>query len=214
MQQQGLTNPGAETMALKVLIADDDPLARSLITTTVLRAGAEVTEVADGLEAWGELRKGGYAAAIIDLEMPSVDGFEVISCLRGHPETKHIPVIVITSRDDKRAIERAQNAGATTYITKPVHWTAFRAHILHILELVARTSSRREPDLGPICADLEQVAKRLDDMAQQVGTSPLAARAQLKQAAALLRIKAHDLSPPPAMEAPVEPIVRQAAMGM
>lgn len=184
-------------MTFKVLIADDDPLARSLITTSVLRAGAEVTEVADGESAWIELRKGEYAAAILDLEMPGFDGFEIISCMRGHPVTRHLPVIVITSRNDQRSIERAQNSGATTYITKPVHWSAFGAHIAHLLQLSGgNQSSTSRSDANIVSSNLEQLARRLEDMANQPHCDPDKATAVLRQAAALVRMKSSEMKRP------------------
>ena len=184
-------------MAFKVLIADDDPLARSLITTSVLRAGAEVTEVADGEAAWIELRKGEYSAAILDLEMPGFDGFEIIGCMRGHPVTQHLPVIVITSRNDQRSIDRAQNAGATTYITKPVHWAAFGAHIAHLLQLSSgEPSSNPASDAHVVSGNLEQLARRLEDMASQPHCDPDTANAVLRQAAALVRIKSSEFKRP------------------
>ncbi|MBX9927004.1 MAG: response regulator [Hyphomicrobiaceae bacterium] len=184
-------------MTFKVLIADDDPLARSLIATLVLRAGAQVTEVADGESAWIELRKGDYSAAILDLEMPGFDGFEIIGCMRGHPVTQHLPVIVITSRNDQRSIDRAQNAGATTYITKPVHWSAFGAHITHLLKLSGRKQSNNPPsDANFVSSNLEQLARRLDDMAKQPHCDPDTANAVLRQAAALVRTKSSELKRP------------------
>jgi len=177
-------------MTFKVLIADDDPLARSLIMTAVLRAGAEVTEVADGEAAWIELRNGEYSAAILDLEMPGFDGFEIIGCLRGHPVTKHMPVIVITSRNDQRSIDRAQHAGATTYITKPVHWSAFSAHIAHLLKLSgARQAETSRSSANTVNVDFEQLARRLEQLAAEPQSDPSMAAALLRQAAASVRIK-------------------------
>ena len=58
--------------------------------------------------------------------MPELDGFELISHLRNDPRTVDLPVIVVTGRHDKQAIEDAFSSGATTFVTKPVNWTLFR----------------------------------------------------------------------------------------
>lgn len=217
--------PMAPLPRLKVLVADDDPLARSLVASALLRMNADVVEVGDGEEAWVALRKGDISAALLDLEMPGFDGFELISCVRGHPTTRHIPIIVITSRDDKRAIDRAQQAGATSYITKPVHWSAFRTHIGYLLDLMRKAEAGerdsttppavRAPSAVPpategrlsqpvgvtddrLAASLARASRRLEAINQALGVaaSP-SVRAELSDIAGILRKLSMDHGAPP-----------------
>jgi CheY-like chemotaxis protein len=62
---------------------------------------------------------------LLDLRMPRVDGFEVLRRLKAEPETASVPVIVLTTTDDPREIERCYELGCNVYITKPVEYDAF-----------------------------------------------------------------------------------------
>jgi CheY-like chemotaxis protein len=62
---------------------------------------------------------------LLDLRMPRVDGFEVLRRLKAHPLTAAVPVIVLTTTDDPREIERCYELGCNVYITKPVEYDAF-----------------------------------------------------------------------------------------
>jgi len=170
---------------IRVLVADDDPLARSLISSVIAKMKVECVEVEDGEAAWIELRKGNFAAAVIDLEMPGFDGFELIGCLRGHPRTSHIPVIVISAREDKPAIDKALQAGATTYITKPVHWSAFSAHIAYLLDLTRRAETAEyvfRQTIEKIDARSAAQSQALSDLARRLDTA-----ATLREPADMIR---------------------------
>lgn len=188
---------------LKVLVADDDPISRSLVASSLARMDVDVVEVEDGESAWVQLRKGNFSAAFLDLEMPGFDGFEIISCVRGHPATKHIPIVVITSRDDKRAIDRAQQSGATSYITKPVHWSAFRTHIGYLLDLMRNAKAAPAP--GPSGRDgekhsvmLAQLVRRLEvvsDAFNAGGAGAEVARVEMGEIVDALRRLALEMAP-------------------
>ena len=132
---------------IRVLVADDEPITRFLTASKLARLNGHVLEAEDGLSAWDLLLSQPCQLAVIDLEMPKLDGFGLIQCVRGHPKTRHLPIVVLTSRDDKEAIERALIAGATSYLIKPLNWKLFGHHIGHLLEL-GREAVRgvREPE--------------------------------------------------------------------
>lgn len=131
--------------AIKVVAADDDPIVRSLIHGKLVGMGCNAMMAEDGAEAWRLIRDKKADLAIVDLEMPNIDGFSLIQCVRGHPKTKHLPVIVVTSRTDAQAIQEAFAAGATSFLTKPVHWSTFESHIRYLMRLTeaaAQASAR------------------------------------------------------------------------
>ncbi|MGQ0456444.1 MAG: response regulator [Hyphomicrobium sp.] len=124
--------------ASRILVADDDPIIRSILVSklsTLTSQSVEIVEAEDGHRAWQQLINGDFQLALVDLEMPNVDGFALIQCMRSHPNTKHIPVIVVTSRDDPQALRNALEAGASSYLTKPIYWSMFNTHIEHLLRL-------------------------------------------------------------------------------
>ena len=76
--------------------------------------------------------------AIVDLEMPNIDGVELIRQIRAQTALKHIPIIVLTANETRGGLENALMAGATSFLLKPLNWDAFGEHIRHILELAYR----------------------------------------------------------------------------
>ena len=97
-----------------------------------------VVEAENGEKAMHLLQEQKIDLAIIDLEMPVIDGFMLLGCIRGHPRLKHIPVVVLTGREDREAMAQALSKGATSFLQKPLNWTAFGDHIRHLIELSSR----------------------------------------------------------------------------
>jgi CheY-like chemotaxis protein len=118
-----------------VLVADDDPIMRSLMASRLMQLGCCTIEAEDGSSAWQLMQSQECELALIDLDMPGLNGFDLIRCVRGHPRTRHVPIVVITSRNDHPAIEQALTVGATAFLTKPILWTTFSHHIKFLLRL-------------------------------------------------------------------------------
>ena len=116
-----------------ILVADDDPIYREIAQETLESAGHTVSIASDGGEAIALLAKNTFDAAIVDLTMPVADGLTVIKTLRSGTLNATIPVIVITGHDDAQAVERAYDAGATSFLTKPLNWILFTPHIEFVL---------------------------------------------------------------------------------
>lgn len=102
-----------------------------------------ITEAQDGAQAWDLLLNQTFELALIDLSMPNVDGFTLIQCMRGHPRTRHMPIVVITATDDQASIERAFAVGATSFVTKSCNWSLFGHHINYLLQLGEQASILR-----------------------------------------------------------------------
>jgi two-component system, sensor histidine kinase and response regulator len=134
---------GLSRKPVRVLIADDDAALRSLVNAKLSGRVASVTEAADGQEAWDLLLGRTFELAIIDLSMPGIDGFTLTRCMRSHPRTRHMPIIVITSSTDQAAVTRAFEAGATSFLTKPINWPLFAHHIDYLVRLSQGSSAER-----------------------------------------------------------------------
>lgn len=113
----------------KILIADDDPFYREAGRDALETAGFEVTLAADGAEAIAILKRDVFQAATVDLTMPLADGVAVIESARAGGPNANTPIVVITGHDDTNAIERAYNAGATSFLTKPLNWLLLTHHM-------------------------------------------------------------------------------------
>ncbi|MCB1521777.1 MAG: response regulator [Hyphomicrobiaceae bacterium] len=118
-----------------VLLADDDPIFRSLAAARLARMDCHVVEAQDGIDAWRRAKENEFNLAVVDFEMPGLNGIELIQCLRGHPRTVHMPIVMCTSRTDSNAMREAIEAGVTSFLTKPVNWSLFDNHLDHLLNL-------------------------------------------------------------------------------
>lgn len=106
----------------RLLFVDDDPILREFAQVNLASAAAEVDVAADGVEALEAMSRCRYDLLLVDLDMPRMDGFELLAHLRADPVTAHLPVVVETGREDVEAIDRAFRAGATAFVTKPLNW--------------------------------------------------------------------------------------------
>jgi chemosensory pili system protein ChpA (sensor histidine kinase/response regulator) len=83
-------------------------------------AGYDVETAVDGEEGLRKASAGGYRLIITDLEMPKLNGYEVIQALRDRPQTKSTPILVMTTRAGEKHRQMALSVGASGYIAKPV----------------------------------------------------------------------------------------------
>jgi two-component system chemotaxis response regulator CheY len=103
-----------------ILIVDDDPLIRKLITTTLEDvAGFRLREAGDGLEALEAAVQDPPQIVFLDYDMPQLNGIETCRRLRSDPTTADATIIMLTGMSDKPAEERAVGAGADLLLTKP-----------------------------------------------------------------------------------------------
>ena len=103
-----------------VILADDSISVRKFVGRMLEKAGYRVRLAGDGLEALEIALQSRCDLIITDLEMPRTNGYELMMHLRQNPETRGIPVMVVTSRAGAKHRERAMKEGATAFLTKPV----------------------------------------------------------------------------------------------
>jgi CheY-like chemotaxis protein len=140
---------------LIVLVEDDDGHA-DLVERNLKRAGVfnGIQRLKDGQEALDFVRGEGPAGStgnqllllLLDIKMPRVDGVEVLCQLKSDPRTAAIPIIMLTTTDDPREIERCYKLGCSVYITKPVDYQAF-VEAVNRLGLFLQVV--RVPEYGP-----------------------------------------------------------------
>ena len=106
-------------MKRKVLIVDDEEVIRKFLRIHLAKLGYEVKEAADGEQAIEELGKNDFDLLICDILMPKKDGWEVIKKVKSNSKTKHMPVIVLTGKNEDSDMFKGYDLGANYYITKP-----------------------------------------------------------------------------------------------
>ncbi len=103
-----------------ILLVDDSLSIRKFVGRMLESAGYQVDTAVDGEDGLRKAYAGDYRLIITDLEMPKLNGFEVIQALRSRPQTKRTPVVVMTTRAGDKHRQMAINIGANSYVAKPV----------------------------------------------------------------------------------------------
>jgi DNA-binding response OmpR family regulator len=113
----------------RILVAEDDPVSRQLISTRLAKWGYDATITDDGAEAMMVLRgRNAPSLAILDWTMPGMDGLEI--CRRLREVDKVVYIILLTARGSKENIIEGLRAGADDYLVKPFHSEELQARIL------------------------------------------------------------------------------------
>jgi len=111
-------SPGAEFRRRRILVVDDSPLTRELISNLLEAVGYDTVMAADGADALDALDGAPVDLVVTDLEMPGMDGLELTRRLKGHPTMARMPVVILTTRGGEDDRRRGLAAGADGYITK------------------------------------------------------------------------------------------------
>jgi len=143
-------------MAQLIMIVDDEPGVRALLNDTLRIAGFETVEATDGMSALTLLRTHKPDLLVIDINMPLMDGFELVERLRSSNDLT--PVLMLTAREDREDITRGLKIGADDYVIKPLK--SNEELILRIKAILRRSTKNTDtPTLlswGPISIDDDQ----------------------------------------------------------
>ena len=126
--------PGLQEVT--ILLVEDDLGHARLIEKNLHRANItnDIVHVSDGRQAldylfsegrYAENRRASPLLVLLDLDMPVLDGYQMLQRMKADKHTKHIPVIVLTTTDDAQEISRCYNLGCNVYMTKPVDYEQF-----------------------------------------------------------------------------------------
>jgi chemosensory pili system protein ChpA (sensor histidine kinase/response regulator) len=108
-----------------VLLVDDSVSVRRFVGQMLEKAGFAVTTAGDGADALARLAETTFDVIVTDLEMPRINGYELIDDLRRRPTSRDVPVIVLTTRAGDKHVALAKSLGVQHYVTKPVEEHAF-----------------------------------------------------------------------------------------
>lgn len=117
----------------RALVVDDSISVRRSASRQLKTMGLDVDEASDGVEALGKLRAGDYALLLTDLEMPRMDGFELLRQVRHEGNHMATPVVVSSSRSDAMTREQVHSLGASAFVAKPASLEEFAAVVAPLL---------------------------------------------------------------------------------
>jgi two-component system NtrC family response regulator len=154
------TNPAKSTRRLKVLFADDEASLQALMSNELPRMGHEVTVCPDGLTAVAALERNTYDCLIVDLDMPGLNGIEVIA--KARELAPQAQAVVLTGKSSLETAVAALRYGAFDYLTKP-------CKLIELDALLRRVAQQRE--LANRCHALQLRVQRLEGPTRLVGDS-------------------------------------------
>ncbi len=143
MMMNGNEGEGAPPL---VLVVDDDPNIRLLVCQCLEPDGFVVGEAENGEQALSIYSTFQPDIVLLDVVMPGRDGFTVCREIRGQPGSERIPVLMMTSLDDEESVNRAYEAGATDFITKPIKWSLLSHRLRYMLRASRTTVSLGESE--------------------------------------------------------------------
>ena len=170
-----------------ILVVDDDPVSRLMLTGSLERHGHHVKAAEDGSQALDLLRMESFDVVLLDVLMPNVDGYGVLEQLKGDPDLRHIPVVMVTSVDDVESAVRCIELGADDYLSKPIDPVLLTARVnagltkkrLHDLEMdhleeVAQLNRQLEARVEEQMAELVRTGELKRFLPHQVAEGLLA----------------------------------------
>jgi DNA-binding response OmpR family regulator len=138
---------------VRILVADDDPILREFASVHLSTPTATILTASDGRVAFELLKAESCDLAIVDIEMPALDGFELLQSIRADATLSQLPVMMLTGHEDIASIDRAFTLGANAFVSKPVNWRLLSYQIRYVLRAC---SLERQVRTGPAAASSEQ----------------------------------------------------------
>ena len=120
---------------LRFLIVDDFSTMRRIVRNLLKESGyADAEEAEDGVAALQKLRNGRFDFVVSDINMPNMNGFELLKHIKQDEKLKHLPVLMVTAEARKEDIVAAAQGGAAGYIVKPFTKATLEEKVAHILK--------------------------------------------------------------------------------
>ena len=129
-------SPNSVGLPVSIVMIEDDEGHATLIERNIRRAGVNnpivpftsgtaALQYLLGEDGTGAVHAGNALLVLLDLNLPDMTGMEILSAIKANPHLKRSPVVVLTTTDDQREIQRCYDLGANVYITKPVNYENF-----------------------------------------------------------------------------------------
>jgi len=157
---------------MKLLVVDDDPELRPLVGFALRQASYLVVEAASGEEALTLLERELPDLMILDVNLPGIDGFEVLR--RARTDGRHLPILMLTVRGEEEDLVRGLDLGADDYLTKPFSPRTLLARVRALLRRAGQEAPPRPTAVGGLVLDEERHLLHVGE--RQVVLAPLELR--------------------------------------
>ncbi|EGJ34751.1 MULTISPECIES: PleD family two-component system response regulator [Moorena] len=148
----------------QVLVVDDEKILRLVLRRSLTKEGYKVIEASNGEQCLNICEQKLPDIVLLDARMPILDGFTCCAKLKDNFGSECPPILMITALYDEQSVERAFEAGATDYITKPIHWPVLRRRVRRLIEsswtMIQLKIANKELERLATIDGLTQVANR------------------------------------------------------
>jgi two-component system chemotaxis response regulator CheY len=123
------------TAIRRVLVVDDSPTTRALIVAAIDEMdGFETIEAPNGFEALKRIPQQSFDLIVTDINMPDINGLEIVHFVKHHPEYRKIPMVIVSTEGSDEDVRRGLNLGAAAYVKKPFEAEHLRSTIRRLIE--------------------------------------------------------------------------------
>src|SRR5947209_19651732 len=129
MQGQPTSNQSPLIPASSLLVVDDNSMNRIMLSRYITRLGYQATLVENGRQALDKLQNEPFDLVLLDVEMPEMDGYQVLEQLKADPRLRDIPVIMISAVEELESVVKCIELGAKDYLSKPFNPVLLRARL-------------------------------------------------------------------------------------
>ena len=163
-----MNNTSIEQKPPLILIVDDNDMIRLTMGQAMEQVGYRVESAANGEKGLAAYIQLSPDIVLLDAMMPVMDGFTCCAKIQSLPEEHHAPVLMITGLDDRKSVNRAFEAGAADYVTKPIHWAVLIQRVKRLIQQfqlyrqLQEANQTLEMRVGERTVQLEQTIERLE----------------------------------------------------
>jgi len=158
-------------MSADILIVDDNPNNLFALENLLAAPDLNIITASSGNEALAKTLSHEFAIALLDVQMPEMDGFETAELMRGNSRTRHIPIIFVTAnRTEREHVFRGYDSGAVDYLSKPLDATVLKSKINVFLDIhrQRRALEEKTRELDAKIAEMERLQSLLQERNEQL----------------------------------------------
>ena len=139
------------------LIIDDDFVMQTALQDYLEEAGFDVIEAYDGEAGLAHFRESKPDIILLDVEMPGLNGYDACRQIRANPGGQHVPIVMMTGHEDADSVDRAYEAGATDFVSKPMNFAILVHRVRHLLKTTETSAELRRSQAS--LAQAQRIAK-------------------------------------------------------
>jgi len=158
-------------MSAEILIVDDNPNNLFALENLLAAPNLDIITASSGNEALAKMLSHEFAIALLDVQMPEMDGFETAELMRGNSRTRNIPIIFVTAnRTEREHVFRGYDSGAVDYLSKPLDPTVLKSKVNVFLDLhrQRRELEDKARELDARIAEMERLQNLLQERNEQL----------------------------------------------